>query len=75
MTGMDSREAGVRPYVYFCVVIAALGALNNGFNTVSVFIRMSFGMPHNTITKTAMYGSLLSIFPEIVSSSALVDLE
>jgi hypothetical protein len=39
MTGMDSREAGVRPYVYFCVVIAALGAMNNGFNTVSVSIQ------------------------------------
>lgn len=35
MTGMDSRQAGVRPFVYFCVVIAALGAMNNGFNTVS----------------------------------------
>lgn len=39
MTGMDSRQAGVRPYVYFCVVIAALGAMNNGFNTVSVSIQ------------------------------------
>ncbi|KAI9289495.1 general substrate transporter [Umbelopsis sp. AD052] len=38
MTGMDSREAGVRPYVYFCVVIAALGAMNNGFNTSSLNI-------------------------------------
>ncbi|KAH8549846.1 general substrate transporter [Umbelopsis sp. PMI_123] len=38
MTGMDSRQSGVRPYVYFCVVIAALGALNNGFNTSSLNI-------------------------------------
>jgi hypothetical protein len=35
MTGVDSRESPVRPFVYFCVVVAALGAMNNGFNTVS----------------------------------------
>lgn len=38
MTGMDSRQAGVRPFVYFCVVIATLGAMNNGFNTVSIVL-------------------------------------
>ncbi|KAJ2956775.1 hypothetical protein NQZ79_g7440 [Umbelopsis isabellina] len=38
MTGVDSRESPVRPFVYFCVVVAALGAMNNGFNTSSLNI-------------------------------------
>ncbi|KAI9307812.1 general substrate transporter [Cunninghamella echinulata] len=35
---MDSRVAPLRPFVVFCVVIACLGALNNGFNTSSLNI-------------------------------------
>ena len=35
---MDSRTAGLRPFVVFCVVIASLGALSNGINTSSLNI-------------------------------------
>ncbi|KAI8334195.1 general substrate transporter [Chlamydoabsidia padenii] len=35
---MDSRTAPLRPFVLFCVVIASLGAMNNGFNTSSLNI-------------------------------------
>lgn len=35
---MDSRTAPLRPFVLFCVVIASLGAMNNGFNTSALNI-------------------------------------
>ncbi|KAI9498308.1 monosaccharide transporter [Zychaea mexicana] len=35
---MDSRTAGLRPFVVFCVVIASVGAFSNGINTSSLNI-------------------------------------
>jgi hypothetical protein len=32
----DSREAGVRPFVLFCAIIASLGTFNSGMNTVCI---------------------------------------
>lgn len=34
---MESRDR-LKPFVVFCVVISALGALNNGFNTSALNI-------------------------------------
>ncbi|KAI8379330.1 general substrate transporter [Radiomyces spectabilis] len=52
---MDSRHAGLRPFVVFCVVIASLGAMNNGFNTSSLnipasAIRKCPGVPEGQVT-------------------------
>ncbi|CAM0142699.1 Bifunctional purine biosynthesis protein PurH [Umbelopsis sp. WA50703] len=34
----DSREAGVRPFVLFCAIIASLGTFNSGMNTSALNI-------------------------------------
>ncbi|KAI9023795.1 general substrate transporter [Phycomyces nitens] len=52
---MDSRTSGVRFFVYFCVMVASLGALNSGFNTSSLNIpgnsvRYCPGVPVGEIT-------------------------
>ncbi|KAI9012052.1 general substrate transporter [Phycomyces nitens] len=35
---MNSKDAKLRPFVIICVIIASLGALNNGFNTSALNI-------------------------------------
>ncbi|KAL0087873.1 major facilitator superfamily domain-containing protein [Phycomyces blakesleeanus] len=52
---MDSRTSGVRFFVYFCVMVASLGALNSGFNTSSLNIpgnsvRYCPGVPAGEVT-------------------------
>ncbi|KAI8078757.1 general substrate transporter [Halteromyces radiatus] len=52
---MDSRTAPLRPFVLFCVVIASLGALNNGFNTSALnipgdYVKQCPGVPSGVIT-------------------------
>lgn len=39
---MDSRQAGVRPYVLFCSVIASLGTFSSGVNTSAFNIPGSY---------------------------------
>jgi hypothetical protein len=38
ISGNDSRDSGLRPFVVFCAVIAAFGAFNNGLNTSALNI-------------------------------------
>lgn len=52
---MDSRKAGLRPYVVFCALIASLGAFNNGVNTSSLnipgdYVRNCPGVPSGVVT-------------------------
>lgn len=52
---MDSRTAPLRPFVVFCVIIASLGALNNGINTSSLnipgdYVRYCPDVPEGVIT-------------------------
>ncbi|KAI8881272.1 general substrate transporter [Backusella circina FSU 941] len=52
---MDSRSTGLHPFVLFCVVIASLGAMNNGFNTSALNIPAAAltncpGVPVGTVT-------------------------
>ncbi|KAI7854776.1 general substrate transporter [Circinella umbellata] len=52
---MDSRTAGLRPFVVFCVIIASLGALSNGINTSSLnipgdYVKNCPGVPEGEVT-------------------------
>ncbi|RCH97292.1 Solute carrier 2, facilitated glucose transporter member 3 [Rhizopus stolonifer] len=52
---MDSRSSGLRPFVIFCSLVSALGALNNGFNTSALNIPSNAlihcpGVPYGTVT-------------------------
>ncbi|KAI9277210.1 general substrate transporter [Phascolomyces articulosus] len=52
---MDSRTAGLRPFVVFCVIIASLGAFSNGINTSSLnipgdYVKNCPGVPEGEVS-------------------------
>ncbi|KAI8144849.1 general substrate transporter [Fennellomyces sp. T-0311] len=52
---MDSRTAGLRPFVVFCAVVASIGAFTNGVNTSSLnipgdYVKNCPGVPYGEVT-------------------------